>query len=86
MSAIKNDYFAEIANDTDAYDSARSDAAWHDSINTRRVDCLAALESYSTIDEFTGYLRLTLIKLLLDDAGYNKIDAAAKNYLHEIKP
>jgi len=92
MSAIKNDYFDEITSDLGAFDTARADAAWHDSIHSmidakrKRVDMLAALDSYSTPVEFNGYLRLTLIKLLLDDAGYDKIHLAAKNYLREIKP
>jgi hypothetical protein len=92
MSAIKNDYFGEITSDLEAFDIARADAAWHDSIHTfinakrKRVDMLAALDAYATPVEFGGYLRLTLIKLLLEDAGYAKIDLAAKNYLREIKP
>ena len=85
MSAIKNDYFDEITSDLAAFDIARADAAWNAS-GEPRVDVLAALGSYSTPVEFNGYLRLTLVKLLLDDAGYTKIDLAAKNYLREIKP
>ena len=94
MSGIKNEYFDEITSDLASFDIARADAAWHDAYNSyederpvpaRRVDILAALESYSSQREFRGYLRLTLIKLLLDDAAHDKIDDAAKNYLRELK-
>jgi hypothetical protein len=49
------------------------------------VDVLAALDAYATPAEFRGYLRLTLVKLLLDDADYDNIALATKNYLQELK-
>ena len=84
MSAIKNDYFTDITSDLESYDLARATAAWNNA-DCPRVDILAALDSYATPLEFKDYLRLTLVKLLLENANYADIDAAAKNYLRELK-
>jgi hypothetical protein len=84
MSAIKNDYFDEITRDLESYDLARATAAWANA-SQPRVDVLAALDAYATPAEFRGYLRLTLVKLLLDDADYDNIALATKNYLQELK-